>query len=88
MSHIDRPPMPPRQEQNRPDVTPLLARDLVETRPLLGKPAAAACAHRAAAARWDACELCGVSVEACTDCKTVLRCCGCGNYHALDCPHP
>jgi hypothetical protein len=36
----------------------------------------------------DDCDLCGGPVPVCVYCKSVVGCCDCGAYHALECPWP
>lgn len=36
----------------------------------------------------DRCEQCGATVLACHQCRSVVCCCPCGAYHALECPWP
>jgi hypothetical protein len=44
--------------------------------------------HIFAVTRWEECEGCGCSFEACVLCKLVIGCCCCGLYHAIECPWP
>jgi hypothetical protein len=34
------------------------------------------------------CNLCGEDIRCCHECKSVIECCPCGAYHALECPWP